>query len=266
VRPRWVLWRRETVKGRLTKVPYQRNGRRASSTDPRTWASWENIQIAFDRGGYDGVGFVLNGDGLIGFDFDHCVDAEGNVKDPKIVMYFVRLSSYTEITPSGTGLRVFVFGEIAGADRKLGNCEIYETERYLTITGRRFADAPATVERRQHAIKAVYAEIFAERITQRAHTVPARVTSIIYRGDADLLDRARRARNGERFSRLYDEGAWQADFPSQSEADLWLLARLMFWTGGDEARADRLFRGSKLMREKWNCESYREHTIERARE
>ena len=39
VRPRWVLWRRETVKGRLTKVPYQRNGRRASSTDPRTWAS-----------------------------------------------------------------------------------------------------------------------------------------------------------------------------------------------------------------------------------
>jgi putative DNA primase/helicase len=266
VRPRWVLWRFETVKGRLTKIPYRCNGRRASSTDPRTSASWADIQRAFDRGGFDGVGFVLNGDGLIGFDFDHCVDAEGNVNDPKIVMYFVRLSSYTEITPSGTGLRVFVFGKIPGADRKLGNCEIYETERYLTITGRRYVDAPLAISRRQHAIEAVYAEIFAERITQRASTVPPRVTSIMLASDADLLDRARRARNGERFSRLYDEGAWQADFPSQSEADLWLLARLMFWTRGDEARADRLFRQSKLMREKWNCESYREHTIERARE
>jgi putative DNA primase/helicase len=112
----------------------------------------------------------------------------------------------------------------------------------------------------------VHAEVFAERIARKTRVRPPQITSIVSQSDEELLDRARRARNGERFSRLYDLGQWQADFPSHSEADLWLLARLMFWTRGDEARADRLFRGSKLMREKWNCESYHEHTKERARE
>jgi hypothetical protein len=39
---------------------------------------------------------------------------------------------------------------------------------------------------------------------------------------------------------------------------------LAFWTQGDAARIDNLFRGSALMREKWNRADYRERTIRKA--
>jgi primase-polymerase (primpol)-like protein len=80
--------------------------------------------------------------------------------------------------------------------------------------------------------------------------------------DAALLADARRARNGARFSALYDAGAWKGcGFPSQSEGDMWLVSRLMFWTEHDAARADSLFRTSALMRPKWERADYRARTF-----
>jgi putative DNA primase/helicase len=263
-RPRWVLWRRETVDGRSTKIPYQCNGRKASVKAPATWCPWAQVQIAFDRGGFAGVGLVLNGDGLAGADFDDCV-VNGVVAE-KIVAHVAALDSYTEISPSRSGLRVFLFGKLPPQDRRIGDIEVYETGRFLSVTGQHLAGTPLTVNERQAALDAFHAEVFAERIARHNRVQPPQITSPVSVSDVELLDRARRARNGERFSRLYDLGQWQADFPSQSEADLWLLARLMFWTKGDEARVDRLFRGSKLMRDKWNIESYYAPTMERARQ
>ena len=41
-RPQWVCWRREVRDGKLTKVPYTPgSGRRASSTELMTWATFE---------------------------------------------------------------------------------------------------------------------------------------------------------------------------------------------------------------------------------
>ncbi|MCH7661511.1 MAG: SUMF1/EgtB/PvdO family nonheme iron enzyme, partial [Euryarchaeota archaeon] len=68
------------------------------------------------------------------------------------------------------------------------------------------------------------------------------------------------ARNGAKFTQLYDTGSWEgAGYPSQSEADLALASQLVFWTGGNTAVVDRLFRGSGLMRPKWD-ESHGERT------
>lgn len=278
VRPRWALWKYgpPDKNGKPSKVPFQVNGRHASSKNARTWATWEQVQAAFDRakGYYSGVGFMMNGDGLCGVDFDHCY-YDSQIASPKIAEYVTLLDTYCEISPSGHGLRLFLFGVLPPQDRKLSGAgiEVYDGKpdekgkrgRFLTITGRHLAGTPTTINERQAQLDAFHAEVFAERTARRARVRPPQISGIVYQGDADLLDRARRARNGERFSRLYDLGQ-HADFPSQSEADLWLLARLMFWTRGDEARADRLFRGSKLMREKWDCENYRAHTMERARE
>jgi hypothetical protein len=39
----WVVWRYELRgDGRATKVPYQINGSRASSADPKMWCSWND--------------------------------------------------------------------------------------------------------------------------------------------------------------------------------------------------------------------------------
>lgn len=82
--------------------------------------------------------------------------------------------------------------------------------------------------------------------------------------DSELLDRARMARNGRPFSRLFDQGDWQSDYPSQSEADLALCCHLAFYSGNDPGRMDGLFRQSGLMRDKWLRDDYAERTIARA--
>jgi putative DNA primase/helicase len=81
--------------------------------------------------------------------------------------------------------------------------------------------------------------------------------------DDELIDIARRAANGDRFSRLY-VGEWRSTYESQSQADLALCGMLSFWTQGDAHRIDGLFRRSGLMRPKWDRRDYRERTIERA--
>ena len=65
--PRWVT--------SLSKVPYCSgavNGK-ASSANPNTWSNFHLTQTAYEEGGRDGVGFVFNGDGIVGIDLDHCV-------------------------------------------------------------------------------------------------------------------------------------------------------------------------------------------------
>ena len=109
--PRWVTWKLEKVKNndgktRETKVPYQLSGRKAESDDPVTWATFNEVKHCVPRK-TDGAGFVFNGDGIIGIDLDHCFDKNGNI-DPLFREIVENLRSYSEISPSGTGLHIFI--------------------------------------------------------------------------------------------------------------------------------------------------------------
>jgi hypothetical protein len=139
---RWVCWRSE--QGR--KVPYNAkiSNDRASSTDPTTWASFEEAQVAYlERQGesdaYSGVGFVLNGDGLAGIDIDHCV-ADGATNPAAIALLDSLGAAYIEVSPSGTGLRAFGYASKldSGCKGTYNNLavELYSTGRYLTLTGK----------------------------------------------------------------------------------------------------------------------------------
>jgi Protein of unknown function (DUF3987)/Primase C terminal 2 (PriCT-2) len=107
----WVTWRSEERGGRLTKVPYSPtiNGR-ASSTDPSTWTTRAIVEHAVEQDGYDGIGLVLAGIDearhLGGIDLDSCIDDEGNVA-PWARDIVELVASYTEISPSGHGFKVF---------------------------------------------------------------------------------------------------------------------------------------------------------------
>jgi putative DNA primase/helicase len=265
VRPRWVLWQRDWVDGRYTKVPYQRNGRRASSTDPATWCSWAQVQAAFDRGGYAGIGFVLNGDGLVGVDFDHCYDGS-RITIPKIAEYVAMLDTYCEISASGDGLRLFLFGTLPPRDRKEGDIEVYSDKRFLSVSARHLAGTPLTINRRQAQLDSFHSEVFAERIARRARVRPPRITSIVSQSDEELFERIRRSAHGEKFFKLYNEGAYQIYYQDRSVADQWLFSRLEHWTHFDDARVLRLPWQSKMVRPKWNSVDYMERTLARARE
>ena len=140
--PHWVVWRyeerpdRTTGELKKTKVPYQIDGRRASSTNPATWTTFERAYGAYRRQEFSGVGFVLTKDiGIVGVDLDHCRDLENGTIEPWAQAIVDRLSSYTEVTPSRTGLRIFVHGQLPPRGRKKGNVEMYDSGRFLTVTG-----------------------------------------------------------------------------------------------------------------------------------
>src|SRR5690242_18524188 len=97
---RFVLWRWTWRSGKWTKPPYQPSGRLAKADDQTTWSTFEDVVKVADR--FDGVGVVLTGDGLVGVDLDH--SASGEMIEGWAREIIEQLNSYTEYSPSGTGL------------------------------------------------------------------------------------------------------------------------------------------------------------------
>jgi primase-polymerase (primpol)-like protein len=73
------------------------------------------------------------------------------------------LNSYTELSPSGTGVRIFVYGKLPPIGRKTGDIEVYEAGRYLTITGNHLDGTPRTIENRQDELTAWHASVWTLR-------------------------------------------------------------------------------------------------------
>lgn len=248
---RFCLWRYEVRDGKQTKVPYNPHDprRRAESNNPSTFGTLQ--EAAQQAQGFDGLGVGLFGE-LAGIDIDHCI-TDGHLS-PMAQDIVDTMASYTEISPSGEGIRILFTAPGAEYDRsayylkrsEIG-LEIYMagmTNRYLTVTGNRISEAG--VEPRFDRLQQVL-DRYMRRERPTAGTVVAEPLDM---ADEELLDRAMHAGNGDKFSRL-----WAGDtsgYPSHSEADQALCNLLAFWTGRDAQRMDSMFRGSGLMREKWD--------------
>lgn len=126
------------------KIPLQAIGRdAASSTDPSTWCSYEQA-AASTRG--VGVGFVLNGDGIVCIDLDHCLDG-GELAPWAQRIVDAAGGAYCEVSPSGHGLHLWGRAELA-CGRVVsvpggGKAEIYPNGRYITITSAPYGDTPS---------------------------------------------------------------------------------------------------------------------------
>jgi len=256
----WVVWRWDKRNEKWTKPPYQLNGRTAKSNDPTTWVSFEAAIGAFESGNFDGVGFVLTeNDPYAMADLDHCLDSVGNVRAwaAEIVD---RLRSYTEITPSGEGLRVIVKATLPPGGRKrgiasAGGLELYDRVRYMTMTGNHLDGTPETIKERHNEMAQLHERLFGKASRGARAATHGRSGSASF-ADSELLAKARGAKNGEKFCTLYDHGDVSI-YPSTSEGDLALCGILAFWTGGEPDRIDTLFRRSALFRkEKWDKEHH----------
>jgi phage/plasmid-associated DNA primase len=290
-RPQWVLWRgvdkvdKRTGEIKLTKEPYnacpeRRAGQttfaKASSTNAKTWstfatvvaalpqalAAWEQEAPADYRGG--GIGFVFSpDDAFCGIDLDKCRHPETGAVEPWAQEVIAQVDSYSEASPTETGVHIIAEGELPAGDRKKGRVEMYTEGRYFTITGRHFADTPPTIEARQEAITAVHAAHVARPQTPPP---PRRMAALLDLEDIDLLSRAKQAQNGAKFAELW-AGETSRYGGDHSRADEALCFELAFWTR-DEAQIDRLFRSSGLMREKWDeqrgTQTYGARTIAQA--
>jgi len=261
----WLCWQFEERSGELTKVPYSPlTRRRADSTVPETWASRDEAVRARRQHDYDGIGFVFTSDDdLCGVDLDKCLDPETGEIENWAQEIIEELDSYTEISPSGTGVHILVRARLPEGRNRKGRFEVYDRSRYFTFTGKHLTGTPQTIERRQEELRGVVLRVFGED-SSNGHTTPVPATEPVDNGlsDGEVIQKALAASNGARFSRL-----WNGDtsgYGSHSEADLALCGMLAFWTGGDASRIDSLFRQSGLYRKKWERKDYRNRTITEA--
>lgn len=261
---RAVVWKREDRDGKPTKVPYQahRPESRAAVNKPQTWRPFTEAVDSVLEGKADGVGIVL-GNGLVGIDLDHVRDpATGTIA--RTARALIRhLDSYTELSPSQTGLHVLVHGTMPTRGTRANGVELYAEGRYFTVTGQHLAGTPSVIHERTAQLAQLHA-----RVRRRRPSTPPPVASPTFTlTDAALLAKAMTAANGARFAALWagDVSSYNGD---DSAADLALCNLLAFWTGRDAAQIDRLFRQSGLMRPKWTSRrgktTYGALTIEKA--
>lgn len=269
----WVAWRAIMRDEKITKVPYSpRTGHLASTTDPRTWSTFDAARSFAERTGCDGLGFVFTESPFCGIDLDHCLDRA--VLAPWAAAVVKRLNSYTEVSPSGSGLHILVRGTLPDGGRKRqyagGAVEVYDQGRYFTFTGRSWQDMPHSVEDRNAVLTEWVVETFPPSpptTTTVAAQSEERQCGTALVDDAALLTTAMEATDGATFTALWrgDTTAYGGD---ESAADLALCNLLAFWTDRDAGRMDRLFRQSKLFRPKWDArrgkETYGARTIAKA--
>lgn len=249
---RWVVWRLVPRHSKLTKVPYRAADCKleAKSTDPATWADFDEAMCTYLLRQMDGIGFVL-GDGWVGFDQDDTLDLE----------YLRVLNTYTERSPSGRGAHAIARGSKPGTRCRTGAFELYAEGRYFTVTGHRIEGFPATAEERTPEIAVLYSRLFGADEHEPPEPNAEPREAIGSEDDEELLIQMAGADNGDKFVRLWygDPTLWEKNhpnrlYPSHSEADSALLCMLAFWTGGDRERMDRLFRRSGLYREgRWGA-------------
>lgn len=243
----WVAWAYQGKK----KVPINPHTLNPAKTnDPSTWSTYEHAsQVA---GEHSGVGFVFHSnDPFTGVDLDHCVDPQTGEISLWASEIVEQLDSYTEVSPSGTGMKIWVRGEKPGTKCRTGNVEVYDQERFFTFTGNVVRDVE--VADRQHELNQLYKNLFPDVDKPQPQANPSGQ-------DEHLLAVARNERGGE-FARLYDAGD-TSKYGSASSADYRLCVKLVFYFGDDPERIERLFSGSALAsRKKWARADYRSGTI-----
>lgn len=192
--PQWVVWKTTERHGKPTKVPFRVTGSDAKSNDPATWGAFDQATAAVDPLGMEGVGFVFSeADEFCGVDLDGCRDPEtGKVAEwaKEVIM---RFATYAEVSPSGTGVKLFCRGESpfdTGKNLKLdfpamggkaAGIEVYDKLRYFAVTGRRLKGMPLVCEPCQGDLDWLKAKFWQPR------TLPPLRTS-----DGDVVERARK--------------------------------------------------------------------------
>ena len=256
--PHWVNWRLEERGGKKTKIPKNpRTGGNADVSNPDTWAEFSFAWARFEQGGFSGIGYVFtDADPYCGIDLDKCMNPENRELEPWALKIIQTFSSYTEISPSGKGIHIILRGNLQNGNRRQDRMEVYDNRRYFTITGDLLKNEFSEIRQRERELNSLITELFdPDRQRNSKKQCPEAINNI-ERSAKEVLNQARKAKNGKSFTLLYDKGDWRsAGYPSQSEADAALCSHLWFWTG-DRKSVDQLFRSSSLMRAKWDERHY----------
>ena len=160
----------------------------ASTTNPEHWTDYQTAAKNIGKPGkiyqngeliaeqpIEGVGLVLARP-LTGIDFDHVRDPKTGEIQPFAKKIIEELDSYTEISPSGSGLHILIYDEesedLAGEFKNIapdgsisetGTAEIdaYNNKRYFTLTENTLLDKP--IRKTSGALRKIITEYNAKK-------------------------------------------------------------------------------------------------------
>jgi putative DNA primase/helicase len=195
--PQWVCYRRVPKEKDPTKTDKKpidpKSGKYAAVNNPKTWGTFEQAVAKYNEdSSISGIGIVLTPHlGIVGIDFDDCLSDDGTflwgadeVKN---------LNTYTEQSPSDTGIRMFAFGTLPPSGRHEGNIEIYNSGRFLTVTGN-VVGTYRTIEDRHKKIKDFHKKIFAKKAKKRADAADSKTPPPLNLTDEQIIQKAKKAK------------------------------------------------------------------------
>lgn len=142
--PAWLVWRLEQSPSepKPRKIPYwttgaKRHGGHGSPEDRSRLVTFAAARDFAVKRGFDGVGFApLPEWGITALDFDQCIGPNGEI--PAEILDIVG-RTYAEYSPSGTGIRAFVRGNLGNHKDKAREgsfgFETFSTNGFVTLTG-----------------------------------------------------------------------------------------------------------------------------------
>lgn len=273
---------------RMSKIPvdvHTLSG--ASSTHASQWDKFDiavnsigkTATVKGKSGNIEGVGFVFRphkatGTGICGIDLDHIIDPNTGEVNTAAFEIIQAMDSYTELSPSGTGVHIYYCGSLHSEwEKKFNGClggaasmEMYQEKRYFTVTGNVFGELKPIAEREQQAAE-IYKKYAPKPQKKTVTNKPVEDTYTTVLSDDKVIEKASKSKQGAKFMALL--GGDLSDYGNdQSRADQALCNILAFWCSGDTKQIDRIFRNSGLMREKWDekrgTNTYGEITINEA--
>lgn len=182
----WIVWKAVPKdSGRIDKVPiHHEKGWKINAHDKKNHLPFETAVAACQSGVGNGIGFDLTGGPishdengeplyLVGLDFDKL---EGK---PQAVAYaksvWRRLNCYSEISPSGRGIRMFVLSRQKPRAGHSEKCEIYTEGQFLTVTGQ---CAKGRITEATEALRALETEFWPKKEAAPASKVPPLLSTI----------------------------------------------------------------------------------------
>lgn len=251
LKKQWIVWNlEEGPNGKPTKIPYTIRGAKASSTDPTTWSTYEQAKIASQY--FSGIGIVFPADQkLLGIDIDHVIENGKIIGENKkqIEQFIEEASTYTEFSPSGTGLHLYLSVEesLPLFVHKNAPWELYADKRFFTVTEDSYHKKPKPIR--------VVSKAEAERLialtgypwgnSDEVLEAPAELIGEDLFTDDELLERMFASKNGDKIQALYngDLSEYKND---ASRADSSFLMHVAFWSQKHASQMERVWLASPL--------------------
>jgi len=242
LRPNWVVW---GIKDAPPKAPFDPASLLAGRPSPakagvkETWSSYKYAVECVRSGLAKGIGYEFDGNGIYGVDLDNVIDNTGTLT-PQAREVVEKLYSYTEVSPSGKGMHIFVLAPGADVTRHRKKdffLEIYGAGRYFTVTGNICGGARA-IETRTSELQSIHDKFLLPDAAQKVVQLPPPVA-------VPGADQERFLRTGLERDKVL-RALWEGErrHGNESADDQALMNKLAYWCNADPDAMIRAFLSS----------------------